>query len=321
MSVVAAHLYRKGKKAKAVSLDEPIDCKGKSEFVWIGLFEPSEQELKQLEKNYGLHPLAIEDALKANQLPKVDVYGDQLFVMARTAHLEQDHIAYGETAIFVGKNFIITVRHGSARAHSELRAQLEAAPDLLNHGPDYVLHAVLDFIVDGYLPVVETIEEHVLKMERSALDSFLSRADVKRLFGLRQELIRFRRIIGPMTEVCSRLVHIETPCLDANARPYFQDVLDHVRRVEAMVNSLRDTLTSVFEVSHLLEQQRQGAITRQLAAWAAILAVPTAIAGIYGMNFENMPELKTQYGYFVVVGVIALLCSVLYLRFKRARWL
>jgi magnesium transporter len=124
-----------------------------------------------------------------------------------------------------------------------------------------------------------------------------------------------------MTEVCSRLVHLETPCLDANSRPYFQDVLDHVRRVEAMVHSLRDVLTSVFEVSNLLEQQRQGTITRQLAAWAAILAVPTAIAGIYGMNFENMPELKTQYGYYVVVGVIILLCTVLYFRFKRSNWL
>ena len=130
VSVVAAHLYRNGKKLKAVSLDEPIDCKGKSEFVWIGLFQPSERELEQLEKNYGLHPLAIEDALKANQMPKVDVYGDQLFVMTRTAHLEHDHIAYGETAIFVGKNFIISVRHGSARAHSDLRAQLEAAPSI-----------------------------------------------------------------------------------------------------------------------------------------------------------------------------------------------
>ena len=237
MSVVAAHLYRSGKKVKVVSLDEPIDCKGKSEFVWIGLFEPSERELEQLEKNYGLHPLAIEDALKANQMPKVDVYGDQLFVMTRTAHLEHDHIAYGETAIFVGKNFIISVRHGSARAHSDLRAQLEAAPGLLGQGPDYVLHAILDFIVDGYLPVVETIEERVLTMEQSALDNLLSRADVKRIFGLRQELIRFKRIIGPMTEVCGRLVHLDTPCLDANARPYFQDVLDHVRRVETMVNS------------------------------------------------------------------------------------
>jgi magnesium transporter len=158
-------------------------------------------------------------------------------------------------------------------------------------------------------------------MEQSALDSFLGRTEVKRIFGLRQELIRFKRVIGPMTEVCSRLVHLDTPCLDANARPYFQDVLDHVRRVDAMVNSLRDVLTSVFEVSNLLEQQRQGVITRQLAAWAAILAVPTAIAGIYGMNFENMPELKTQYGYFVVVGIIAVLCTVLYVRFRRARWL
>ena len=318
MSLVAANLYRNGKKAKAVSLNEPIDCKGKSEFVWIGLFEPSEQELEQLEKNYGLHPLAIEDALKANQIPKVDVYGDQLFVMTRTAHLQDDHIAYGETAIFVGKNFIISVRHGSARAHSELRAQLEAAPSL---GPDYVLHAILDFIVDGYLPIVETIEERVLAMEQSALDSFLSRAEVKRIFALRQELTRFKRIIGPMTEVCGRLVHLDTPCLDANARPYFQDVLDHVRRVDTMVNSLRDVLTSIFEVSNLLEQQRQGVITRQFAAWAAILAVPTAIAGICGMNFENMPELKTQYGYFVVIGIITLLCGVLYLRFKRAGWL
>ena len=135
MSVVAAHLYGNGKNVKAVSLDEPIDCKGKSEFVWIGLFEPSERELEQLEKNYGLHPLAIEDALKANQMPKVDVYGDQLFVMTRTAHLEHDHIAYGETAIFVGKNFIISVRHGSARARSDLRAQLEAAPSLLGPRP------------------------------------------------------------------------------------------------------------------------------------------------------------------------------------------
>ena len=270
MSVVAANLYRKGRKAKAVSLDEPIDCKGQSDFVWIGLFEPTASELERLAKNYGLHPLAIEDALKGNQMPKVDVYGE-LFVMTRTAHLDRDQIAYGETAIFVARNFIISVRHGCARAHSELRAQLEAAPSLLNQGPDYVLHAILDFIVDGYFPVVETIEEHVLTMEHSALESFLSRAELKRIFGLRQELIRFKRIIGPMTEVCGRLVHLDTPCLDSNVRPYFQDVLDHVRRVDAMANSLRDILTSVFEVSNLLEQQRQGVITRQLATWAAIL--------------------------------------------------
>lgn len=322
MTVVAAQLYRHGKAAMPVSLDQPVKCAAdRSEFVWIGLFEPAEDELRQLQTNYDLHPLAIEDALKAHQLPKVDVFGDQLFVVARTAHLEDDQIAYGETAIFVHENYIITVRHGSARAHTALRRQLEAAPSLLSHGVDYVLHAILDYIVDGYLPIVEAIEEEVLETEQHVLDAFLGREEVRRLFTLRRELTRFQRVLSPMSEVCVRLTHLELPSLDPAVRPYFRDVLDHVRRVEARVGSLREILTSVFETSHLLEQQRQGTITRQLAAWAAILAVPTAIAGIYGMNFENMPELKAEYGYFIVVGIIAALCTVLYVRFKKAGWL
>ncbi len=322
MTVIAAYLYRNGKKVEAVSLERPVHCaRERSEFIWIGLFEPSEEELRTLQESFGLHPLAVEDALKAHQLPKVDVYGDQLFIVARTAHLEGDQLAYGETAIFVGETHIITVRHGSARAHTALRAQLEAAPALLSHGVDYVLHAILDFVVDGYLPIVETIEDEVLKIEQLALDAFLSREDVTRLFTLRHELIKFQRILGPMSELVSKLVHLDLPYLDAEVRPYFSDVLDHVRRVQATVAGLRDILTSVFEISTLLEQQRQGTITRQLAAWAAILAVPTAIAGIYGMNFQNMPELKTQYGYFVVIAVILVLCTTLFIRFRRAKWL
>ncbi len=321
MSIIAAYLYRQGKPVEPVSLDHAPVFASPSDFVWIGLFEPSEEELRAVQTHYGLHPLAVEDALKAHQLPKADVYGDQLFVVARTAHLEGDAILYGETAIFLGEHHIITVRHGSARAHTELRTQLEAAPSLLAHGVDYVLHAILDFIVDGYLPIVDTIEEEVLEMEQRALDNFLGREEIMRIFGLRRELMRFRRMLGPMSEMCNRLVHLDLPCLDPDVRPYFLDVFDHVRRVELRVESLRDVLTSVFEVSHLLESQRQGAITRQLAAWAAILAVPTAIAGIYGMNFRHMPELGTRYGYFVVLGVIGLLCAGLYVRFKRARWL
>lgn len=322
MTVVAAYLYRNGERVAAAPLDKPVHCaQDRSEFVWIGLFEPTEAELRQLQANYDLHPLAIEDALKAHQLPKVDVFGDQLFVVARTAHLENEHIAYGETAIFVGQSHIITVRHGSARAHTELRNQLEAAPHLLRHGVDYVLHAILDFIVDGYLPIVEGIEEEVLDTEQRTLDAFLEREEVRGLFNHRRELIRFQRVMSPMAEVCSRLTHLDLPYLDPEVRPYFRDVLDHVRRVDTRVGSLREILTSVFEASNLLEQQRQSAITRQLAAWAAILAVPTAIAGIYGMNFHNMPELRTHNGYFVVLGVIAMLCTGLYVRFKRARWL
>ncbi len=322
MTVVAAYLYRHGKRVRAVTIDEKVDCPAdKSEFVWIGICDPTADEMRTLKEQYDLHPLAVEDAVNARQLPKVDVYGDQLFVVARTAHLDGDTIDYGETAIFVGHSHIISVRHGSARSHKYLRQQLEAAPSLLILGVDYVLHAILDYVVDGYLPIVEQIEDHVLKMEQRIIDAFLGRDDITRIFTLRRHLTKFQRVLGPMGEVAGKLVRLDLPCIDANARPYFSDVLDHVRRVQTMVDGLIQVLTSVFEFSNLLEQQRTGAITRQLAAWAAILAVPTAIAGIYGMNFEHMPELKTQYGYFVVLAVIVTVCTLLYARFKRVGWL
>ena len=322
MSVVAAYHYRDGKRIGDISIDEPTPCgDDPSEFVWIGLLEPSDEELMTLQDRFGLHPLAVEDALKAHQLPKVDVYGDQLFVIARTAHRDNDKIAYGETAIFVGRSHIITVRHGSARAHSDLRVHLEASPALLKLGVDYVLHAIIDFIVDGYQPIVEAIEEEVLQTEQQAMNESLEKEETARLFAQRREVIRFQRIIGPMGEVANKLANLDMPCIDKEARPYFRDVLDHVRRVDNMVGGLRDALTSVFEVSALLEQQRQGAITRQLAARAAILAVPTAIAGIYGMNFDHMPELRLRYGYPAVITVIFILCTSLYIRFKRVRWL
>ena len=323
MTVVAAYLYRDGHRVREVSIDEKIDCAAKKdEFVWIGIADPTEDEMRRLGDCYGLHPLAIEDAIAGDQLPKIDVYGDQLFVIARTAQLtDGDHIDYGETAIFVGHSHIISVRHGSKRAHTALREQLEKTPKLLAHGVDYLLHAILDYIVDGYLPLIEDLEEEVLEMEAKAIDSFLSRDDVNRIFTVRRELIRFQRVLGPMGEVAQKLARGELPCVDADARHYFRDVQDHVRRVQARVDGLRDVLTSVFELSTLLEQQRQGTITRQLAAWAAILAVPTAIAGIYGMNFSNMPETHVWYGYYVVVGVILLLCVLLYRRFRRVGWL
>jgi magnesium transporter len=322
MTVVAAYAYRAGERVHEVSLDEPETLTAvEGEFIWIGLVDPDEEELRTLAEIYSLHPLAVEDALNANQVPKVDVYGDQLFVVSKTAVLEDDEIRYGETDIFVGRRHIITVRHGSARAHFDLRQHLEASPSLLRHGVDYVLHAVLDFIVDGYLPIVESIEEDVLEMERHALDAFLSRTEVTRIFNLRGELMRFRRLLGPMEEVASRLQHYDLPCIDKEVRLYFADVRDHVRRVTSMVDSLRDVLSSVFEAANLLEQQRQGAITRRLAAWAAILAVPTAIAGIYGMNFDYMPELHWRYGYGLTVAAIVAICVVLFLQFRKSKWL
>lgn len=321
MTVKAAFLYHNGRRLSEVRLDQPNPCKNDGEFVWIGLEDPAEDELAKIQERYGLHPLAVEDADHAHQLPKVEVYGDQLFVVARTATLKNDRIEYGETAIFVGRSHIISVRHGSARPHTELRKRLESAPGLLAHGVDYVLHGILDFVVDGYFPIVEEIEEDALELEQRATSAHLARDDIARLFALRRELIRFQRILGPMADVCAKLVRLELPNIDEAIRPYFRDILDHLTRLGSRVDALQEILRSVFELSMLFQQQRQSDTTRQLAAWAAILAVPTAIAGIYGMNFDFMPELNWRYGYFVVLGVIATICAALFVQFKRVGWL
>lgn len=321
MPLVASYIYKDGRRVRAGALTPKGLALRPGEFVWVGLHDPTDAEFDILVKRFHLHPLAVEDALSAHQMPKVEIYGRELFVVARTAEKVDDHISYGETHVFVGTDHVITIRHGSNRAHTALRAQLEAAPDRLKAGPDFVLHGVLDFIVDAYVPIVDGAEDSVLEMEQRALEAFLSRAEIRRLFTLRRELLKFRRILGPMEEVAGRLQSQDMPCIDADIRPYFRDIADHVRRVNSRLNGLTEILTSVFEVANLLEQQRQGVITRKLASWAALLAVPTAIAGIYGMNFDFMPELHWRYGYPLVMGVIAVVCLGLYITFKRTRWL
>ncbi|MFC5372105.1 magnesium and cobalt transport protein CorA [Brevundimonas faecalis] len=321
MSVVASYVYKDGKRVREAPLTEQGLALARGEYLWIGLHEPTDEETDILVRRFRLHPLAIEDAMTAHQIPKLEVYGSELFIVARTAQGQGDHIVYGETHIFVGSNYVVTIRHGSARGHTQLRAQLEASPQQLKHGPDFILHGVLDFIVDGYIPIIDAIEDKVLEMEQVALDSFLSRDDITRLFLLRRELLKFSRILGPMEEVSAKLQSLDLPCIDREVRPYFRDVADHVRRVASRAGVLRDILASVFEASNLLEQQRQGVITRKLAAWAAILATPTAVAGIYGMNFDHMPELRWAYGYPAVMALIAAICLGLYVSFKRSKWL
>jgi magnesium transporter len=326
MTVVAARIYRDGRLLSDVDLAAVLPALDRTtDFLWVGLHEPDNSQLKQVQEKLGLHELAVEDALDPRHLPKMEVYGDHLFIVARTVRLDGSHgqkrVAYGNTAIFLGRNFIVTIRHGSDRGHRGLRTQLESTPWQLKHGPDYVLHAILDFIVDGHLDVIDALEEQVLTIEDRTLDTFINRTQTQALFALRRDLFRFLRILGPMEDLANRLVNIDLPQIDHEIDPYFRDLADHVRRAIYRVEGLRDTLTSVIETAGLLEQQRQGVITRQLAAWAAILAVPTAIAGIYGMNFEHMPELDWAYGYPVVLAVIFAVCAGLFIRFKRAGWL
>jgi magnesium transporter len=324
MPVIAARRYTAGKPSqRAIAVDgaerEPLPRRS---FDWVGLAQPQPEEMELVRRQFGLHPLAIEDALNLEQMPKIVVYGKQIFIVARTAAIEEgETVGYGQTAIFLGSDFIVTVRLGSTRAHNTLRDRLEANAERLAEGPDFVAHAILDFIVDGYLPIIDKFETAVQTMEERAIQSFPDPATIRRIFRLRRQLRRFNRICGPMEEVCERLATTELPTVDKSAQIWFRDVLDHTRRTLARIEGLKETLASIVETAGLLEQHRQGVMTRQLAAWAAILAVPTAIAGIYGMNFKFMPELNLRYGYFIVVGGIAAICIGLWWRFRRIGWL
>ena len=322
MTIIAAYYYKDGKRVREIALDEHVhQDDGRSGFCWIGLREPTAEELDAVQETYHLHPLAVDNAMHPLCPPKLEVYNGELYIVTQTAELVGDRICYGKTAIFTGHNHLISVRHGSAGALGNLREQLEASPAPFAKGVDYVLHAILHRIVDQYLPIFEMIEDDVLEMEKRSLGDFLGPAEVSRIFELRGDLTRFQRTLGAMAELVRKLVRGHFPCISAEVQPYFDDVADHVDRVQSMVNGLLANLSSVFEFSSLLEAQRTGVITRQLAAWAAILAVPTAIAGIYGMNFKNMPELNTTYGYFVVLGLITVACLILFMRFKKAKWL
>lgn len=323
MTIIAARRYTAGKPSEhSLSLTGERERPGKGQFDWIGLAEPSADELAAIGARFGLHSLAIEDALNPQQLPKVETYAGHLFIVARTAAIEEgENIAYGQTALFLGSDFLVTVRFGSNRAHTALRQRLESDAERLAEGPDFVAHAILDFIVDGYKPLIDRLEEVVQTMEERAIHEFPEQSTIRRIFRLRRQLRRFDRVVGPMEEACDRLATTDLPFVDPTARIWYRDVLDHMRRTMARVRGLKETLASIVETASLLEAHRQGEMTRQLAAWAAILAVPTAVAGIYGMNFEFMPELRWKYGYFAVLGLIVAVCGGLWWRFKRLGWL
>jgi len=323
MPIVAARRYKSGVCSQEVAIDgDPRQPLADGHFDWVGVAEPTPEEMELIRIQFGLHPLAVEDALNPNQLPKAEIYNKHLFIVARTAAIaDGENIAYGQTALFLGRDFVISVRIGSTRMHVELRSKLESDVEHLAEGPDYVAHAILDFIVDGYGPIMDKLDVTVQSMEERTIDAFPEPSTIRRIFRLRRQLRRFERIVGPTEAVCDRLVRHELAMIDPEARIWFRDVLDHMRRAMARANGLKDTLASIVETASLLEQHRQGEMTRQLAAWAAILAVPTAIAGIYGMNFQFMPELGWHYGYFTVLGAIAATCAGLYWRFRWIGWL
>lgn len=320
--IVASAAYHEGHRIADVPIDEAGAWAARDgHFVWIGLHEPDEALMRRVQDQFALHELALEDALHAHQRPKIEVYGDALFLVLRTARLTDGRIHFGETHVFAGRNYVVTVRHGASATYSPVRARAESSPELLRHGVDFVLYAVMDFVVDCYFPVLDALEADVARLEQRLLHRPPTQPEVERIAHVRRDLERLRRAASPMMEVCSRLERFPLPMIDEEMRPYFRDVYDHVIRVNESVISLRELLSFAFEASMMLASARQNDVTRMLAAWAAILAVPTAVAGIYGMNFKVMPELEWTFGYPMALGVIATACGLLFWRFKRIGWL
>jgi magnesium transporter len=320
--VIAAAAYSAGRKVQDIAIGESGEWAARpGHFVWIGIHEPDERELRQLQSQFHLHDLAIEDALHAHQRPKLEQYGETTFLVLRTAFCIGEHIVLGETEIFVGQGYIISVRHGASASYAPVRQRAEAAPARLANGEDYVVYAIIDFIVDNYLVVVDHLRADVETLEETILEPPLGEGKIARIYGLRRELQRLKLAVAPTAEVCRRLEHLDLPGIDPSFRPYYRDIVDHLNRALEQIDMLREMLGFAFEASLLTEQARQGEISRRLAGWAAILAVPTAIAGIYGMNFEHMPELTWRYGYFLVLGIIAAACSYLFYRFRQAKWI
>ena len=320
--IVNCAAYADGKRIADVNLDNVHDVlKEKEKFVWIGLHEPSEDMLVKVQKEFNLHELAVEDAHTAHQRPKLEQYGNSIFVVLRTAQMSSDHhVELGETHFFVGTNFIVVVRHGSSVPYTEVRSRCESTPQHLKKGQGFVLYALMDFIVDRYFPVVHDLEQDLEKIENKIFKQKPTRETTEQIYDLKRELLEVKRSVSPLVDICNRLMRFDYNCISEETKPYFRDVYDHAVRINEMLDNTRELVNSAMEANFSLISISQSDVGKKFAGWAAIIAVPTMIAGFYGMNFKFMPELQWHYGYYVVIFITVSICVTLYFLFRRSGW-
>jgi magnesium transporter len=291
-------------------------------FVWIGLYEPTEEEFDSLRREFELHPLAVEDAIHAHQRPKVEVYEDMVFLVLKTVRYVDptEVIELGEVLVFLGDDFLITVRHGEASSLSGVREELDRVPARLRHGPSAALHAILDRIVDDYQPAIEGLDTDIDEVEEQLFSG--DRVNpAERIYRLQREVLSFRKATAPLVEPIDKLARGHYMQIHPEVRDYFRDVNDHLIRVRDQLDAMRDLLSSSLQANLAQVGVRQNEDMRRISAWVAIIAVPTAIAGIYGMNFEDMPELKWHLGYPGALLLMLVICTLLYRYFKKVGWL
>lgn len=314
--------YRHGVSTGELGIEDIRETiKQADNFIWLGLREPDPALLAQIQSVFGLHELAVEDARSAHQRPKIEEYGDSIFIVLHTAVLQNNLIEFGETHFFVGSHFLITVRHGASLSHSKVRARCEALPHQLAKGPGFALYAVMDYIVDNYMPVLDGLQTRFDAVESAIFTNHPSRQTMEDLYELKRELIQMQGVIMPVIDICNVLMHSHEINIPKDVRLYFRDIADHVTRIDRAIDGMREMLIAAMQVHLTFETVRQNEVVKRLAGWGALLAIPTMLFSWYGMNFRHMPELDWEYSYPLVLCGVLLGSVGLYWRLKRSGWL
>lgn len=314
--------YQAGKKLSDIPVQDISDYIQREDcFVWVALKDAQPEELAQMQEEFNLHDLAIEDARNGHQRPKIEEYGDSLFVVLHTVEIVDGEPLLGEVAIFVEKNYVLSVRNRSQQGFLGVRARCEREPQQLKQGPAFVLYALMDAVVDRYFPVLDELETELEAIEEKIFTQKYQRANIERLYDLKRKTTLLKHAVGPLIDAVGRLHGGRVPALCLNTQEYFRDVHDHLQRINTSINAIRDTITTAIQVSLSLVAIEENDVHKRLASWAAIFAAATVFVGIWGMNFRTMPELDWQYGYPAALGIVTSVCGYLYYRFKKAGWL
>lgn len=314
--------YRHGQRIGDIAVEEISEVLAKPDtFVWLGLSEPGAEELAGLQEEFGLHELAIEDASSAHQRPKLEEYAGSLFLVLHTAEVREGEVHFGETHVFIDSRFLVSIRHDSTLGYGRVRSRCESMPNLLAKGPGFALYALMDLVVDNFLPVVEHYQARLEALERAIFENRPDRGVMERLYELKRELLHLRNTVGPLIDICNALMRLHPEIIPRELRVYFRDVHDHVLRIIRATETMREALSDAMQVNLALVTVRQNEVVKRLAGWGAILALPTMVFSMYGMNFRFMPELSWRFGYPAVLVFTLVGCAWLYRRLKRAEWL
>jgi magnesium transporter len=317
--------YQNGRKLGDIPIEDISEYVSRPDcFVWVALFEPSPDEMALMAEEFGLHELAVEDAQKGHQRPKIEEYGDVLFGVLHTLERHpKDAVDFlvGEVAVFAGPNFVLSVRRGSQQGFGEVRRRAEREPDHLALGSGFVLYALMDAIVDRYFPALDDLEEELDTLEGQIFHATPTRANIESFYDLKYRLMVLSHAVGPLMDGVGRLFGGRVPAVCVGTQDYFRDVYDHLARLSSSINALREMLQTGIQVSLTLISLSEGEVTKQLASWGALITVPTLIAGVYGMNFEHMPELGWHFGYPWAIGLMVGIDAFLYWKFRKAGWI